>query len=313
MKKTELVSYHGNGELVAYTTASQIAKAYPQLSDQLEYERGMKLLGNFTKDHAFYVAALEAQVALAQTLPRALKLGDVKAERKGSSTVYTVCKQNHALHGQTVTRWRGLAAVSKADRQQFYAENTRPTRAALLRWANPSEQFQDAGPLEANKVYGVLLADPPWRYEHSKTNSRKVENQYPTMSADELASLSAPAAANCTLFMWATNPKLVECIDLIESWGFEYKTNVVWVKDKVGMGYWARQQHELLLIATMGTVRPPSDKIRQSSIIRGERLKHSQKPESAYEMIEAYFPKASKYEMFARNNRVGWVSWGNET
>ena len=141
--ETQLVSYYGSGQLVAYTTAAQIAKAYPRLSDQLEYEKGMKLLGDFTKDHAFYVAALEAQVAIAQTLPNALKLGDIEA--KGNH--YTMSQGDIVLHNQSVSRWRGVAAVAKSDRQRFYAENTKPTRAALLRWANPNEPLE-AGPIE---------------------------------------------------------------------------------------------------------------------------------------------------------------------
>jgi len=87
---------------------------------------------------------------------------------------------------------------------------------------------------------------------------------------------------------------------------------MVWVKDKNGMDYYARQRHELLLIGTMGTIPPPVVKDRPDSVITANRTKHSQKPEELYSIIEKMYPKMKKIELFARNTHNGWQSWGNE-
>lgn len=162
--------------------------------------------------------------------------------------------------------------------------------------------------------YNLIYADPPWRYEHSKTDSRKIENQYPTMELDDICDLDVAdvAAEDCVLFMWATSPKLAESIQVIKAWGFNYRTCMTWVKDRIGMGYYARQRHELLLIATQGTPHPPSEKDRPDSVVEAPRQEHSKKPERFYEIIETMYPKAEKVELFCRQPRQGWSVWGNE-
>ncbi len=169
-------------------------------------------------------------------------------------------------------------------------------------------------PLPEEK-YDLIYADPPWRYEFSETNMRAVENQYPTMSLEEICSLDIQSitADNAILFLWATNPKLEEALQVIKSWGFVYRTNMVWVKDKIGMGYYARQKHELLLIAKKGNYPAPEESARPESVIFAPRAEHSKKPESVYELIEKMYPFAKKVELFARNKREGWSIWGAES
>jgi N6-adenosine-specific RNA methylase IME4 len=99
---------------------------------------------------------------------------------------------------------------------------------------------------------------------------------------------------------------------VIESWGFTYRTCMVWVKDKIGMGYYARQQHELLLIAMKGSPRVPAPKNRPSSVVNAPRSAHSKKPDLFYELIERMYPRARKVELFCRSPRDGWTAWGNE-
>ena len=104
------------------------------------------------------------------------------------------------------------------------------------------------------------LADPPWRYEHAISTSREIENQYPTMSLHEICGLDVAKLAtdDAILYVWATAPKLAECIQVIDAWRFSYRTSFVWVKDKLGMGYYTRSQHELLLVATRGNMPAPA-------------------------------------------------------
>ena len=162
--------------------------------------------------------------------------------------------------------------------------------------------------------FGVIYADPPWEYDFSQSDSRTVENHYPSMPIGEICELPIMGLAdsNCILFLWATNPKLEQALLVMKSWGFEYKTNMVWVKERIGMGYYARQQHELLLIGTRGNPPTPPPEQRPSSIISSPRTKHSEKPEETYSIIESMYPKIPRLELFARGNRDEWVSWGNQ-
>lgn len=162
--------------------------------------------------------------------------------------------------------------------------------------------------------YSVIYADPPWQYDFSVSDSREIENQYPTMPVNEICALPIPgiAAGDCVMFMWATSPKLVEAMQVLTAWGFTYKTCMVWVKDKIGMGYYARQQHELLLIATQGNLPTPDPGNRPASVIKAPRGEHSAKPAVVYELLERMYPNLNKIELFSRNARAGWKAWGNQ-
>ncbi len=163
--------------------------------------------------------------------------------------------------------------------------------------------------------FNIVYADPPWRYEHSISTSRDIENQYPTMELEDICALSVGdiSMPDSVLFLWATSPKLSEAMKVMEAWGFTYKTCMVWVKDKIGMGYYARQQHEILLIGSRGNLPTPEPANRPSSIIYGDRLQHSSKPENVYATIEKMYPEYNKVELFCRNARNGWSTWGNQS
>jgi len=169
-------------------------------------------------------------------------------------------------------------------------------------------------PLPAG-TYRLIYADPPWRYEHVETESRAVENQYPTMALEDICALDIPAADDAVLFLWATSPKLREAMTVIESWRFVYRTCAIWNKEIIGMGYYFRQQHELLLVAARGALPVPEPSARQSSMIRCRRTEHSEKPDLFYDMLEKMYPtftELDRIELFARRSRAGWTCWSNE-
>jgi N6-adenosine-specific RNA methylase IME4 len=220
-------------------------------------------------------------------------------------------------------RARKLAAVPAEQfegmvgewRERVQAETERVT-TNLIRVGEREQKRADrpSQPLPPGK-FRLIYADPPWRYEHIETENRAIENQYPTMMLDDICAFRVPAADDCVLFLWATSPKLAEAIKVIEAWAFDYRTCAVWDKEKIGMGYYFRQQHELLLVAARGSLPVPEPSNRVSSVIRSTRGLHSQKPTKVIELLESMYPnfsKSDRIELFTREPRAGWTSWGNE-
>jgi N6-adenosine-specific RNA methylase IME4 len=166
-----------------------------------------------------------------------------------------------------------------------------------------------------SRKFPVIYADPPWRYEHVESESRAIENHYPTMSLDEICALDIGSIStdDCVLFLWTTSPKLEESFRVIREWGFTYRTCAVWDKEKIGMGYYFRQQHELLLVATKGNIPAPEPSARVPSVFRYPRGLHSRKPEEVYSIIEGMYPTLPKLELFCRTPKAGWSVWGNQS
>lgn len=222
-----------------------------------------------------------------------------------------------------------VATLPKAEQVELVARGTREILQAAkeIRAAKSEEKRNERlekiiaistgnAPLgTVAERYPVLYLDPPWRYEHAESVSREIENQYPTMSLDDIKSMPINDIAfdDCIMFMWATSPKLAEAFEVLQAWGFSYRTCAVWDKQKIGMGYYFRQQHELLLIAVKGSPTTPAPADRPSSVFSYPRGEHSAKPHEVYEIIEAMYPTLPKLEMFCRTPREGWGVWGNQS
>lgn len=162
------------------------------------------------------------------------------------------------------------------------------------------------------KRYNIIYADPPWRYDFSNTKNRKIENHYDTMTLDDIKNLQVPSEDNAILFLWATAPKLLEALEVMDAWGFRYKTQAIWDKEIIGMGYWWRGQHEILLVGVKGKMSPPKTQFRESSIYRERRTRHSKKPKHYKDYISLAFSGKDKLELFSREKSEGWDVWGNE-
>jgi len=170
-------------------------------------------------------------------------------------------------------------------------------------------------------TYNVIYADPPWQYNNSIGKWGPANSHYSTMPTADICALlekiKLEVADNAVLFLWATNPFLEDALQVIDSWNFEYKTNIVWVKtelQKPGSGFYVRGRHELLLIATKGSFTPLDQNISPpiGSVIEAPVQEHSKKPEQIYEIIEKLYPKCNYIELFARNKKEGWQQWGDE-
>jgi N6-adenosine-specific RNA methylase IME4/ParB-like chromosome segregation protein Spo0J len=169
------------------------------------------------------------------------------------------------------------------------------------------------------KRYGVIYADPEWRFEvYSRDTGmdRSADNHYPTSATDAICARGAEVEQftgdDCALFLWATVPMLPDALQVMSAWGFKYKSQCMWRKDRIGTGYWFRNAHEILLVGTRGKIPAPAMGMQWESVIDAPVGEHSAKPEKFYELIEAYFPNLPKIELNARRARAGWDAWGLE-
>lgn len=163
--------------------------------------------------------------------------------------------------------------------------------------------------------YRAILADPPWhwRARSAKGTGRGAVSHYDCVSLDELAALpvSDLAADDSVLFLWATDPLLPRALELIEAWGFVYKTvGFYWVKTNAksdgfftGMGYWSRANPEQCLLATRGKPERKGKDVRR--LIVAPRRQHSRKPDEVRERIERLV-SGPYCELFSRESAPGW-------
>jgi N6-adenosine-specific RNA methylase IME4 len=174
------------------------------------------------------------------------------------------------------------------------------------------------------RKYGTIYADPPWSFRNwsAKGTGRNAVSHYDCLDFHALAALSIGdfAADDCALFLWATDLLLPRALDLINAWGFEYKTvGFYWVKLNqasehdadyfTGLGYWTRANPEQCLLATRGKPTRLAKDVRKLIVER--RREHSRKPEGVRERIERLV--AGPYlELFARETKPGWDCWGDQ-
>ena len=145
-------------------------------------------------------------------------------------------------------------------------------------------------------------------------------SRYPTLTLQEIKALPLDqfVQAASHLYLWVPNALLPEGIDVMQSWGFTYKTNLVWYKvrrdggpDRRGVGFYFRNVTELVLFGVRGSLRTLAPGRRQENIVISRKQEHSRKPDDLYTVIEACSP-GPYLELFARHPREGWAQWGNE-
>lgn len=166
--------------------------------------------------------------------------------------------------------------------------------------------------------YGTIVADPPWRYNKTSglpTNAivskPEAEQQYPTMSVEDICVLRPDAAKDAHLYLWVTNPLLFDAYPVLEAWGFRYITLLTWHKlGAMGMGFYFRGDTEHVIFGVRGNAPIPPP-IRMSNHFSVHKTGHSIKPDYFYEMVERVSPEP-RLEMFARTRRIGWDVWGNQ-
>lgn len=168
--------------------------------------------------------------------------------------------------------------------------------------------------------FDLIVADPPWRFrtwgEHNQ--SKSASRHYELMQTQDILQIPVEMLAqrDCLLLLWATAPMLPQALATMRAWNFTYKSNIVWRKTtasgktRMGTGYWARSMHEQVLIGCIGKPRKFS---ALPSHFDGVAREHSRKPEEFYNLVERHTKGARRLDLFSRERREGWASWGFET
>jgi N6-adenosine-specific RNA methylase IME4 len=174
-----------------------------------------------------------------------------------------------------------------------------------------------------NKKYSTILADPPWQFANrtgKMAPEHKRLSRYSTLTLQEIKEIpvSLVAAEQSHLYLWVPNALLKEGLEVMEAWGFQYKTNIIWHKirkdggpDGRGVGFYFRNTTEIVLFGIRGRIRTLAPGRSQVNIIKSQKREHSRKPDELYDIIESCSP-GPYLELFARGQRKGWHQWGNE-
>ncbi len=171
--------------------------------------------------------------------------------------------------------------------------------------------------------YGTILADPPWQFNNRTGKvapEHKRLSRYSTLSLQEIKEIPVwlVAAEQSHLYLWVPNALLREGLEVMEAWGFQYKTNIIWHKirkdggpDGRGVGFYFRNTTEIILFGIRGKLRTLKPGRSQVNVIKTRKREHSRKPDELYNVIEACSP-GPYLELFARGQREKWDQWGNE-
>jgi N6-adenosine-specific RNA methylase IME4 len=216
-------------------------------------------------------------------------------------------------------RWQDIARIPEKEFDTFIEETKKDgeiTTAGALSIVKKQSRQSNA---ENKRVvtldeavqgrFPVIYADPPWQYTNTGF-SGSAESQDPTMSTDDICAMPVAdkSTTNSVLLMWATWPLLKDALRVIEAWGFDYKTGAPWKKNVHVGGFYFLGITEPLLVAVRGSALPRETPI---GFFDYPRTKHSRKPVEIYELIERMY-EGPYLEMFARTERAGWTSFGNE-
>lgn len=260
------------------------------------------------------LAAIETYLAkhdqerAAQTPSRLLeaRIGELLGDAPGRG--YEEVESARGLHRERRQEFRLLANYRPA-----WEPHLPLSRRAALAKVNMVRHPAGDAPDLGTKQYGLIYADPPWPMP-SGVEDRSFHRHYPPMSIEAIAGMDVASISrdDAVLYLWAISTHLHDAFHVIESWGFEYVSSMVWIKDRPGTGWWVRHQHEYLLIARRGKVSPPPFAQRPVSVISAPRTEHSAKPIEVAEMLERLWPEVPRIELFGRSPRPGWDVIGDE-
>lgn len=244
----------------------------------------------------------------------------IDAIRAGKVSVHAGEALSELQHAEQARVVREEKKAIVAEAKKIRAEQQKVRHAVrLTTMALVAEKGRETAPGKVERLFPIIYADPPWRfgvYSEETGREKSAENHYPTMDTASisglLAEIGSPFTPDAMLFLWATNPMLLDAVGVMRAWGFTYVHHWIWDKEVAGTGYWGRDRHELLLIGKRGNPPAPLPGTQPETVHRERKGKHSAKPTWFAEQIERLYPDLPKLELFCRSPRPGWDAWGYE-
>ena len=250
----------------------------------------------------------------------------ISAQAEHQLSPFRLAVEKARLERNEVRRFQQLAAVPAPQFDAYLIEKKTAggeiTQAELLhraRVARRQEQKATVAEEIRNEPrpmpegpFRVIVLDPPWQYSsRAEDPTHRARNPYPDMDLEAIKALPVAALAHedCIVWLWTTNAFMREAFECLDAWGFEVKTILTWVKDKMGLGDWLRGRTEHCLMAVRG--KPLVTLTNQTTALEAPAGKHSAKPDEFYSLVETLC-LGNKLEMFARGKRGEWSVWGAE-
>ena len=253
----------------------------------------------FSKNEQQALTMKSAQLRIAR------RIGEVLAQtvRPGNphlSNDATVGPLPKGVTRDQSSRWQKLAAMRPELFEDYLASANKPSLNGALKHALRTAGSDEVGEtalycgshdlelmIQRGVKFRTLLVDPPWQYSNQGTRG-STDNHYPTMPTAEIAALPVEklAADVSQLFLWATDAFLEDAFDIMKAWGFERKSTLIWEKPQLGLGNYWRVCHEYLLLGIRGGAAFPDGQRGHRSVLRSDRLKHSQKPDQFRQLVE---------------------------
>lgn len=305
-----------------FESSLAISAAFPEVTDRYKYKKLIDVVKAMKGRSPEVIRAdIEVQASLADAIEDALASGEATASLRGT---YQVGKSE--IPGAEVDRWRKLRAIPENMRARYYEQIPKLSRAGLFKWyadqcvepqpvdcGEPQESLRTTNDFDElpRGHFGCVYADPPWQYGNQSTRAA-TDNHYGTMTIEDLCEMPVEelVADDAHLHLWTTNAFIQEAFQVIEAWGFEYRSMFIWVKPQMGIGNYWRVSHEIMLLGIRGNAKRFNDRSLKSWV-EASRTKHSAKPDCVRGMIEkaSYGPYL---ELFGRKEVPGWTVFGNQ-
>jgi N6-adenosine-specific RNA methylase IME4 len=282
------------------------------------YARAAKL-GLEAQNHAAEICITAKRKAggflskLDRSTPQTAKINSMR----GIDSEYSEAIKEAGISPQDADRWQQISDVPEETFKK-YIETTKEdwreiTQAGALRIAREDRKDSNPPPMPKDK-YRIIYADPPWKYGNTMTDNMGAQSDhYNLLTVEEISALPIKEMVqdNAVLFLWVTSPILEESFQVVNAWGFKYKSSFIWDKVKHVMGHYNSVRHEILLICTRGSCQPDVHKLFDS-VYSEDRTEHSKKPEFFRQVIDTIYTEGKRIELFARSKADGWDVWGND-
>lgn len=250
--------------------------------------------------------AVETTGLTLKTLKNMRAVAAIPPSRRRDDVEFSMHADVAALPADEQTAWLERAAEEGWTRQELRLNLKASKRARII-----------SGRAVLRGKFRVVYADPPWLYGDRPPSGSGAIDHYPGMTIDQMCELPVLAhlERDAVLFMWVTAPLLLQNPgprEVIEAWGFEPKTGLVWDKVLSAGGHYVAVKHEHLIIATRGSCTPDRPTPQPDSVQTIRRSdEHSAKPEEFRQMIEKLY-EGPYLELFGRQPRKGWSVFGND-